>query len=48
MQAGAALCDVSANGMDDADIDPAISCTACEACCCRLEVMLMGDDDVPV
>ncbi len=25
----------------------AISCDACQACCCRLEVMLMGEDDVP-
>lgn len=25
----------------------AVSCSTCEACCCRLEVMLMGDDDVP-
>jgi uncharacterized protein (DUF2132 family) len=33
--------------MDDADYDPAISCSACEACCCRLEVMLMGDDEIP-
>jgi Fe-S-cluster containining protein len=24
-----------------------ISCAACEACCCRLEVLLMGDDAVP-
>ena len=23
------------------------SCADCEACCCRLEVLLMGDDDVP-
>ena len=29
------------------DIDPAISCANCAACCCRLEVLLMGDDDVP-
>jgi Fe-S-cluster containining protein len=29
------------------EIDPSISCASCEACCCRLEVMLMGDDDVP-
>lgn len=39
------------NGTDaigDPDCDPAISCAACEACCCRLEVMLMGDDDIPV
>lgn len=33
--------------MDDTDYDPGISCSTCEACCCRLEVMLMGDDDVP-
>jgi uncharacterized protein len=26
---------------------PAISCASCKACCCRLEVMLMGDDDIP-
>jgi uncharacterized protein len=26
----------------------AISCATCKACCCRLEVMLMGDDDIPV
>jgi Fe-S-cluster containining protein len=26
---------------------PVISCTSCKACCCRLEVMLMGDDDIP-
>ncbi len=24
-----------------------ISCDNCRACCCQLEVMLMGDDDVP-
>lgn len=24
-----------------------ISCATCAACCCRLEVMLMGDDDIP-
>lgn len=33
---------------DDTDHDPTISCSACEACCCRLEVILMGDDDVPL
>jgi Fe-S-cluster containining protein len=27
---------------------PGISCASCEACCCRLEVLLMGDDDVAV
>jgi len=32
------------NDVDDAS---AISCASCEACCCRLEVLLMGDDEVP-
>lgn len=26
---------------------PVVSCANCEACCCRLEVLLMGEDDVP-
>jgi Fe-S-cluster containining protein len=26
---------------------PAVSCATCKACCCKLEVILMGDDDVP-
>ena len=26
---------------------PVISCATCKACCCKLEVILMGDDDVP-
>jgi len=30
----------------EADV-PGVSCANCEACCCRLEVILMGDDDVP-
>jgi Fe-S-cluster containining protein len=25
----------------------AITCTTCRACCCKLEVILMGDDDPP-
>ena len=29
------------------DDSPAVSCAACEACCCRLEVLLMSEDDVP-
>ena len=37
-----------ADDIGDADHDPTISCAVCEACCCRLEVMLMGDDDIPV
>ena len=24
-----------------------ITCASCKACCCRLEVMIMGEDDVP-
>lgn len=24
-----------------------VTCATCEACCCRLEVMLMGEDDIP-
>lgn len=32
---------------DEAQADPAITCAACAACCCRLEVLLMGDDDIP-
>jgi len=26
---------------------PAISCTTCLACCCKLEVILMAGDDIP-
>ncbi len=26
-------------------IDPDISCSDCKACCCRLEVLLMGEDE---
>ncbi|MCC7325533.1 MAG: YkgJ family cysteine cluster protein [Burkholderiales bacterium] len=25
---------------------PTVNCAACAACCCRLEVLLTGDDDV--
>jgi len=28
-------------------LDPDISCTRCEACCCRLEVMLLTETGVP-
>jgi Fe-S-cluster containining protein len=24
-----------------------VTCASCTACCCRLEVLLMGEDDVP-
>ena len=33
--------------LDAAENDAAIACSSCEACCCRLEVMLMAEDDVP-
>ena len=26
----------------------AVSCATCEACCCRLEVLLMAGDDIPL
>lgn len=32
------------NNMNDGQ---AITCSTCEACCCRLEVMLMGGDNIP-
>ncbi len=32
---------------DQPEVNPALSCSTCEACCCKLEVLLMGDDDVP-
>jgi uncharacterized protein len=32
---------------DEPEAQHAVSCTSCAACCCRLEVLLMGDDDVP-
>jgi Fe-S-cluster containining protein len=35
------------NPGNDADDGAAITCASCEACCCRLEVLLMGDDAVP-
>jgi len=33
--------------MDETGDNPAITCSNCKACCCRLEVILMGDDDIP-
>ena len=26
---------------------PVTTCNTCKACCCRLEVMLMAEDDIP-
>lgn len=34
-------------GINAAVAAAAISCADCEACCCRLEVLLMAEDDVP-
>jgi len=31
----------------DADIDPSIQCSRCEAVCCRLTVHVMADDATP-
>jgi Fe-S-cluster containining protein len=36
------------NDTDDADGHAAISCATCEACCCRLEVLLRDEDEVPM
>jgi Fe-S-cluster containining protein len=38
---------VPAYEADDARIDPAVSCSACDAVCCRLTVLVMPEDDVP-
>ena len=40
------------NNISDPDkyatsVDPSVQCTACEAVCCRLTVVLMPEDDVP-
>ncbi len=32
---------------DDGRIDPSISCSRCDAVCCRLTVLVMPEDDVP-
>ena len=38
----------AATGIDAAVVvDTTVSCADCEACCCRLEVLLMAEDDVP-
>lgn len=34
-------------GAASVDSAAAISCSTCEACCCRLEVLLMAGDDIP-
>ena len=30
-----------------ASLQPTVSCATCRASCCKLEVILMGEDDVP-
>lgn len=32
---------------DDERIDPSIACSACDAVCCRLTVVVMPEDNVP-
>ncbi len=32
---------------DDDWIDPSVQCSACDAVCCRLTVLVMPEDDVP-
>jgi len=32
---------------DNSVKDPVVSCGNCEACCCRLEVLLLEGDDIP-
>jgi Fe-S-cluster containining protein len=31
----------------NSDIDPTVSCSACDAVCCRLTVLVMPEDNVP-
>jgi Fe-S-cluster containining protein len=33
---------------NDADVDPTIHCSRCEAVCCRQTVYVMSDDPVPL
>ncbi len=37
----------STNDATAAPRQPAITCASCKACCCKLEVMLIGDEDIP-
>ena len=38
----------ASNARDDQEDSSAVTCANCQACCCRLEVLLMGDDDIPL
>lgn len=42
-----ANCNEESDDDDDAALDPSISCSACDAVCCRLTVLVMPEDDVP-
>ncbi|GAA0708689.1 YkgJ family cysteine cluster protein [Dokdonella soli] len=33
--------------VDDAFVDPTVSCSACDAVCCRLTVTIAPDDTIP-
>ncbi|MGA7593646.1 MAG: hypothetical protein WCA64_00475, partial [Gallionella sp.] len=35
---------IDPDNIDPGDTDPNITCSDCRACCCRQEVMLMGED----
>lgn len=35
-------------GFDPSDLDPSVHCSACDAVCCRLTVVLMPGDAVPL
>lgn len=39
--------DVADTGPFAEAIDPSVSCSACDAVCCRLTVVVMPEDDVP-
>src|SRR6476619_5823099 len=39
---------VLATGLDAGEVHGAVTCASCEASCCRLEVMLMSEDAVPL
>jgi uncharacterized protein len=38
----------ASNALNDTNETATISCASCDARCCRLEVLLMGDDAVPI
>ena len=38
---------MTSSHLEKTGADAAITCASCQACCCHLEVILMGDDDPP-